>query len=74
MIRRPRSDRFFAGFSKQVSKEYGILLERLGAALRGTFLIDPDGLVRACMVQDLSMGRSVYEILRLVSSLKTGKL
>ncbi len=74
MIRRPRSDRFFAGFSKQVSKEYGVLLERLGAALRGTFLIDPDGLVLAYMVQDLTVGRSVDEILRLVSSLKTGKL
>jgi len=74
VIRRPRSNRFFAGFSKQVSKEYGVLLERLGAALRGTFLIDPDGLVRPYMVQDLTEGRSVDEILRLVSSLKTGKL
>ena len=74
MIRRPRSDRFFAGFTKQVSKEYEGLLERLGAALRGTFLIDPDGLVRAYMVQDLTMGMSVDEILRLVSALKTGKL
>ena len=74
MIRRPRSDRFFAGFTKQVSKEYGVLLERIGAALRGTFLIDPDGLVRAYMVQDLTVGRSVDEILRLVFALKTGKL
>ena len=63
-----------ADFSKQVSREYGVLLERLGAALRGTFLIDPDGLVRAYGVQDLTVGRSVDEILRLLSALKTGEL
>jgi alkyl hydroperoxide reductase subunit AhpC len=44
------------------------------SALRGTFLIDPDGLVRAYGVQDLTVGRSVDEILRLLSALITGKL
>ncbi len=63
-----------ADFTKQVSKDYGVLVERLGAALRGTFIIDPDGLVRAYSVQDLTVGRSVDEILRLVSALKTGEL
>ena len=63
-----------ADFTKQVSKDYGVLVERLGAALRGTFIIDPGGLVRAYMVQDLTVGRSVDEILRLVSALKTGEL
>ena len=63
-----------ADFTKQVSNEYGVLLDRLGAALRGTFLIGPDGRVRAYMVQDLTVGRSVEEILRLVSALATGKL
>ena len=63
-----------ADFTKQVSREYGVLLEGLGAALRGTFLIDPDGILRASIVQDLSVGRSVDEVLRLVQSLKTGEL
>lgn len=63
-----------ADFSKQVSKEYGVLLEKLGAALRGTFIIGPDGLVRAYSVQDLTVGRSVDEILRLLHALKTGEL
>jgi alkyl hydroperoxide reductase subunit AhpC len=63
-----------ADFTKQVSKDYGVLLEKLGAALRGTFLIDPDGLLRAYSVQDLTVGRNVDEILRLVSALKTGEL
>jgi len=63
-----------ADFTKQVSTAYGVLLEKVGAALRGTFLIDPDGLVRAYSVQDLTAGRSVDEILRLLSALKTGEL
>lgn len=63
-----------ADFTKQVSRDYGVLLERLGAALRGTFIIGPDGLVRAYTVQDLTVGRNVDEILRLVSALKTGEL
>lgn len=63
-----------ADFTKQVAMDYGVLLEKLGAALRGTFLIDPDGLVRAYSVQDLTVGRSVGEVLRLLSALKTGEL
>jgi alkyl hydroperoxide reductase subunit AhpC len=63
-----------ADFTKQTSKEYGVLLERLGAALRGTFIIAPDGLLRAYAVQDLTVGRSVDEILRLVSALRSGEL
>jgi alkyl hydroperoxide reductase subunit AhpC len=63
-----------ADFTKQVSKDYGVLLERLGAALRGTFLIDPDGLVRAYAVQDLTVGRNVEEILRRLSALQSGEL
>ena len=63
-----------ADFTKQISREYGVLLDRLGAALRGTFIIGPDGLVRAYAVQDLTVGRGVDEILRLLSALRTGKL
>jgi len=63
-----------ADFTKQVSQKYGVLLERLGAALRGTFIIGPDGLVRAYTVQDLTVGRNVEEVLRLVSALQTGEL
>jgi alkyl hydroperoxide reductase subunit AhpC len=51
-----------------------VLLEGIGAALRGTFLIDPEGVVRAALVQDLGVGRSVDEVLRLLASLKTGEL
>ncbi len=63
-----------ADFTKRVSQEYGVLLEGLGAALRGTFIIGPDGLIRAYTVQDLTVGRNVEEILRLVAALQTGEL
>ena len=63
-----------ADFTKRVSQEYGVLLERLGAALRGTFIIDPKGLIRAYIVQDLTVGRGIDEILRLVYALQTGNL
>jgi len=63
-----------ADFTKRTSKEYGVLLERLGADLRGTFIIAPDGHLRAYAVQDLTVGRNVEEILRLVSALQTGEL
>jgi alkyl hydroperoxide reductase subunit AhpC len=61
-------------FTKQVSRDYEVLLEKLGAAFRGTFIIGPDGLVRAYIVQDMTVGRSVDEVLRLLTALKTGEL
>lgn len=63
-----------ADITKQVSRDYGVLLEDAGIALRGTFIIDPDGVVRVAMVQDTGVGRSVDEVLRLLSALKTGEL
>lgn len=63
-----------ADLTKSVSREYGVLLEEAGIALRGTFIIDPEGIVRASIMQDLPVGRSVDELQRLVSALKTGEL
>jgi peroxiredoxin 2/4 len=60
--------------TKEISTKYGVLLEDLGIALRGTFIIDPDGILRAQIVHDLPVGRSVKETLRVVHSLQTGEL
>ena len=54
--------------------DYGVLIEEAGIALRGTFLIDPDGIGRGMAVQDLGIGRSVDEVLRVLQALKTGEL
>ena len=60
--------------TKEVSRKYGVLLEDKGIALRGTFIIDPEGKLRHQLVHDLGIGRSVEEILRVLRALQTGEL
>lgn len=55
--------------SKKISQDYGVLLDS-GIALRGTFLIDRQGVVRAATVHDLPLGRSVDEALRVLDALQ----
>ncbi len=47
-----------------LSRQFGVYLEEEGVALRGTFVIDPDGVLRACEVHDNSIGRNMAETLR----------
>uniref|UniRef100_A0A672TLN3 Thioredoxin-dependent peroxide reductase, mitochondrial n=1 Tax=Strigops habroptila TaxID=2489341 RepID=A0A672TLN3_STRHB len=54
--------------SKQISRDYGVLLEGPGIALRGLFIIDPNGIVKHLSINDLPVGRSVEETLRLVKA------
>ena len=61
-----------ADFSKEISREYGVLVEdakdgMFGAALRGIFIIDDRGKVRSMQINDDSVGRSVDETLRLIN-------
>ena len=58
-----------ADFQKIISQDYGLLLEG-GMALRGTFLIDRDGVVQASVVNNLGLGRNIDEALRLVDALQ----
>ncbi|KAF9484552.1 2-cysteine peroxiredoxin [Pholiota conissans] len=51
-----------------ISREYGVLLEEEGIALRGLFIIDPKGTLRQITVNDLPVGRSVDETLRLIKA------
>lgn len=59
---------------KSVSREYGILDEEEGMALRGLFIIDPEGLLRYEVVHDMDIGRSVSETMRVLQALQTGGL
>lgn len=59
---------------KEISKEYGVLIEEEGIPLRGLFIIDPEGIVKYSVVHDLNVGRSVDETLRVLKALKTGGL
>jgi len=64
--------------TKEVSRAFGVLLEDEGVALRGRFLINPDGVVVAQEVQAPSVGRNVNEFLRQVEAwqhaTKTGEV
>jgi len=57
-----------ADLNKKISRQYGVLLD-IGVALRGTFLIDKEGLVRHAVINDLPLGRSIDEALRMVDAL-----
>ena len=54
---------------KDIARAYGVLLDE-AVALRGLFLIDKDGIVRHELVNDLPLGRSVDEALRLLDALQ----
>ncbi len=57
-----------ADLTKQISRDYGVLNDG-GVALRGLFLIDGKGVVRHLLINDLPLGRSVDEALRMVDAL-----
>ena len=58
-----------ADLKKQIAEDYGVLLGD-GVALRGLFLLDRQGIVRHCVINDLSLGRSVDEALRMLDALQ----
>ncbi len=59
--------------SGKISKMYGVYIDSgvdEGRALRATFIIDPDGIVRSADIHDNSIGRSVKEVLRKLQAAK----
>ncbi|WP_127580138.1 peroxiredoxin [Paenibacillus koleovorans] len=60
--------------TKDVSRAYGVLDEESGAAHRGLFIIDPEGILRYQVVTDMNVGRSVDETLRVLQALQAGGL
>lgn len=60
--------------TRKASEDYGVLLEEEGIAMRGLFLIDPEGTIRYSTVHDLNVGRNVDEVLRVLKALQTDGL
>ena len=54
----------------RVCTEYGTLIEEEGLSLRGTFLIDPQGILKAYEINDNSIGRSTVELIRKLQAAK----
>ncbi|OYT52622.1 MAG: peroxiredoxin [Desulfurococcales archaeon ex4484_217_2] len=54
----------------KVARTYGVYSEESGVAFRGRFIIDPDGVIQAYEVVNLSMGRNVNELIRQIKALQ----
>ena len=63
-----------ADTNQKLARAFGVLDEDAGLANRGIYLIDPQGVVRWMAVHDLSVGRNVEEVLRVLDALQTDKL
>lgn len=57
-------------FNKTISRDYDVLFDSLGAAYRGLFLIDKEGIVQHQVVNNLPLGRNIDEALRMVDALQ----
>jgi peroxiredoxin (alkyl hydroperoxide reductase subunit C) len=63
-----------ADLKRELSGALGILDREEGVCLRASFVVDPEGRIRFASVNDLSVGRSPEEVLRVLDALQTGGL
>jgi len=59
---------------RELSTALGVLDQTEGVALRATFIVDPEGIIRFVSVNDLSVGRNPQEVLRVLDALQTDEL
>jgi len=63
-----------ADVKRELSSALGILHPDEGVAMRATYLVDPDGIIRHVSVTDLNVGRNPREVLRILDALQTDEL
>ncbi|MDP9196487.1 MAG: peroxiredoxin [Pseudomonadota bacterium] len=63
-----------ADVKRELTSSLGVLDRKEGVAMRATYLVDPDGVIRFVSVHDLSVGRNVQEVLRTLDALQTDEL
>jgi peroxiredoxin (alkyl hydroperoxide reductase subunit C) len=63
-----------ADIKRELCNALGILDQEAGVALRATFIVDPQGVVRWVSVNDLKVGRNVDEVMRVLDALQTDEL
>ena len=63
-----------ADVKRELTTALGILDPKEGVAQRATFIVDPDGIIRFVSVTDLSVGRNIEEVLRVLDALQTDEL
>jgi peroxiredoxin (alkyl hydroperoxide reductase subunit C) len=65
---------WLADIKRELTQALGILHKDEGVALRATFIVDPDNVIRFASVNDLSVGRNPQEVLRVLDALQTDEL
>jgi lipoyl-dependent peroxiredoxin subunit C len=63
-----------ADIKRELSTALGILDKNEGVAMRATYIVDPDGIIRFASVTDLNVGRNTQEVLRVLDALQTDEL
>ncbi len=63
-----------ADLRRDISSAAGVLDKQEGVALRATFVVDPEGIIRFVSVNDLNVGRNPAEVLRVLDALQTDEL
>jgi alkyl hydroperoxide reductase subunit AhpC len=63
-----------ADIKRELSQALGVLEKTSGVALRATFVVDPEGVIRFVSVNDMSVGRNPAEVLRVLDALQTDEL
>ena len=63
-----------ADIKRELSNALGILDRQEGVAMRATYIVDPDNIIRFASVTDLNVGRNTQEILRVLDALQTDEL
>jgi peroxiredoxin (alkyl hydroperoxide reductase subunit C) len=63
-----------ADIKRELSMALGILDKNEGVALRATFIVDPEGIIRFASVNDLSVGRNPAEVMRVLDALQSDEL
>jgi peroxiredoxin (alkyl hydroperoxide reductase subunit C) len=58
-----------ADLSKKIARDYGVLIEDAGIALRGLFMINKDGILKHATINHLDLGRNIDEVLRLLDAI-----
>ena len=63
-----------ADIKRELSCALGVLDKNEGVALRATFIVDPEGVIRFVAVNDMNVGRNPEEVLRVLDALQTDEL
>ena len=63
-----------ADIKRELTTALGILDKNEGVAMRATYIVDPDNIIRFASVTDLNVGRNTQEVLRVLDALQTDEL